>query len=62
MVEALVTRPEAIKISETLGDTMTILELRVAKEDLGRVIGKQAEPPNRSARSCWRWQRETIAG
>ena len=41
IVESLVTKPEAIEISETTGETMTILELRVAKEDLGRVIGKQ---------------------
>ena len=41
IVESLVTKPEAIEISETPGETMTILALRVAKEDLGRVIGKQ---------------------
>jgi predicted RNA-binding protein YlqC (UPF0109 family) len=41
IVESLVTNPEAIEISETTGETMTILELRVANEDLGRVIGKQ---------------------
>ena len=41
VVETLVTKPEAIEIAETLGETTTILELRVAKEDLGRVIGKQ---------------------
>jgi predicted RNA-binding protein YlqC (UPF0109 family) len=47
VVETLVTKPEAIEITETLGETTTILELRVAKEDLGRVIGKQG----RTARS-----------
>jgi predicted RNA-binding protein YlqC (UPF0109 family) len=41
IVEALVTRPDAIEISETQGDIMTIFELRVATEDFGRVIGKQ---------------------
>jgi uncharacterized protein len=28
-------------VKETHGDTASVLELRVAKEDLGRVIGKQ---------------------
>ena len=41
IVESLVTKPEAIEISETAGETMTIFELRVAKEDLGRVIGRE---------------------
>jgi uncharacterized protein len=41
IVESLVTKPEAIEISETVGETMTIFELRVAKEDLGRVIGRE---------------------
>jgi uncharacterized protein len=40
IVEALVTKPNAIEISETQGETMSIFELRVAKEDLGRVIGR----------------------
>ena len=40
IVEGLVTKPEAIEIIETPGDTLTIFELRVAKEDLGRVIGR----------------------
>jgi len=41
IVESLVTKPDAIEISETAGETMTIFELRVAEEDRGRVIGKQ---------------------
>ena len=41
IVQHLVTKPEAIQISETEGDTLSSLELRVAKEDVGRVIGKQ---------------------
>ena len=41
IVKSLVTKPEAIEITETVSGTMTILELRVAKEDTGRVIGKQ---------------------
>jgi len=37
----LVSRPEAVEVKETLGETASVLELRVAREDLGRVIGKQ---------------------
>jgi predicted RNA-binding protein YlqC (UPF0109 family) len=37
----LVNNPNAVEVRETQGNTASILELRVAKEDLGRVIGKQ---------------------
>jgi hypothetical protein len=37
----LVTQPDAVEVTETQGETASVLELRVAKEDLGRVIGKQ---------------------
>ena len=35
-----VYNPDAVAVKETKGDTASVLELRVAKEDLGRVIGK----------------------
>ena len=41
LVQQLVNNPDAVEVTETRGDTATLLELRVAKEDLGRVIGKQ---------------------
>jgi uncharacterized protein len=37
----LVNNPDAVEVKETQGDVASILELRVAKEDFGRVIGKQ---------------------
>jgi len=37
----LVNHPDAVEVTETQGETASVLELRVAKEDLGRVIGKQ---------------------
>jgi KH domain len=40
----LVNNPDAVEVSETQGATGSILELRVAKEDLGRVIGNRDEP------------------
>jgi predicted RNA-binding protein YlqC (UPF0109 family) len=41
VAQELVNHPEAVEVRETEGDTASIVELRVAKEDLGRVIGKQ---------------------
>ena len=37
----LVNNPDAVEVKETMGDTASVLELRVAREDLGRIIGKQ---------------------
>ncbi|MBT5261804.1 MAG: KH domain-containing protein, partial [Nitrospina sp.] len=41
MVKALVDKPEEVDLKEVEGEKTTVLELRVAKEDLGKVIGKQ---------------------
>jgi predicted RNA-binding protein YlqC (UPF0109 family) len=41
LAQQLVNNPEAVEVTETQGEAATLLELRVAKEDLGRVIGKQ---------------------
>ena len=41
IVQVLVDNPEQIEISEVEGDHITVLELRVAKEDIGKVIGKK---------------------
>ena len=43
MAKALVDKPDDVEIREIEGDVTTILELRVAKEDLGKVIGKQGK-------------------
>ena len=37
----LVNNPEAVEVRETQGQTASVLELKVAPEDLGRIIGKQ---------------------
>lgn len=47
MAKALVDFPEQVEVKEVVGDQTTVLELKVAKEDLGKVIGKQG----RTARS-----------
>ncbi len=41
LAQQLVNDPQAVDVKETQGDTASVLELRVAKEDLGRIIGKQ---------------------
>ncbi len=41
IAQALVDRPEEVNVTEVEGDQTLVLELKVAKEDLGKVIGKQ---------------------
>lgn len=41
LARSLVTNPEAVEVKESVNDNTSLLELRVAKEDLGRIIGKQ---------------------
>jgi predicted RNA-binding protein YlqC (UPF0109 family) len=41
LAKSLVNKPDAVEVKETEGDSTSVLELRVAKEDLGRIIGKQ---------------------
>jgi predicted RNA-binding protein YlqC (UPF0109 family) len=41
LAKSLVNNPDAVEVKETEGESATVLELKVAKEDLGRIIGKQ---------------------
>ncbi|MGD9506631.1 MAG: KH domain-containing protein [Syntrophobacteraceae bacterium] len=41
MAQALVDNPDQVRVSEIEGEQTSVIELRVAKEDLGKVIGKQ---------------------
>ncbi len=41
IAKSLVDRPESVVVKDTEGEKTTIIELRVAQEDLGKVIGKQ---------------------
>ena len=41
IVQAMVDNPDQVEIVEIEGDQTTVLELKVAKEDLGKVIGKK---------------------
>ena len=41
IAQALVDKPEMVSVTEIEGNQTSVLELKVAKEDLGKVIGKQ---------------------
>ncbi len=41
MSKALVDHPDQVSVAEVDGEQTTVIELKVAKEDLGKVIGKQ---------------------
>jgi predicted RNA-binding protein YlqC (UPF0109 family) len=41
VAKALVDHPEEVTVTEVDQDATTVLELRVAPQDLGKVIGKQ---------------------
>lgn len=41
ITSALVDDPDAVQVNETEEDGMITVELRVAKDDLGKIIGKQ---------------------
>jgi uncharacterized protein len=41
IAKALVDKPEDVTVTEIEGEQTSVIELKVAKEDLGKVIGKQ---------------------
>ena len=41
MARSLVDQPDKVSVNEVAGEQTTVVELSVAKEDLGKVIGKQ---------------------
>jgi predicted RNA-binding protein YlqC (UPF0109 family) len=41
IAKALVDNPEEVLVTEIEGEQTSVIELKVAKEDLGKVIGKQ---------------------
>jgi predicted RNA-binding protein YlqC (UPF0109 family) len=41
IAQALVDNPEQVQVNEIEGEQTSVIELKVAKEDLGKVIGKQ---------------------
>lgn len=41
IAKALVDHPEQVRVSEVRGENTAVIELTVAKEDMGKIIGKQ---------------------
>jgi len=41
IAQSLVDHPEQVEVTEVEGEKTSVIELKVAKEDLGKVIGKQ---------------------
>ena len=41
IAQALVDHPDQVSVSEVVGNQTSVMELKVAKEDLGKVIGRQ---------------------
>ena len=43
IVKALVDQPDEVSVNEIGGDHTSVLEVRVAQRDIGKVIGKQGK-------------------
>jgi hypothetical protein len=46
IVKSLADKPDAVHLSEIEGETSIMLELRVASEDMGRMIGREGRTIN----------------
>lgn len=43
IAKSLVDNPEKVEVTEVAGEQTAVLELKVAQEDLGKIIGKQGK-------------------
>jgi len=41
IAQALVDNPDEVDVTEVVGESTSVIELKVAKEDLGKIIGKR---------------------
>ena len=46
IAKALVDQPDKVEVKETEGETVTILEIKTAPEDVGKVIGREGRIAN----------------
>jgi len=46
IVKALVDKPDEVNVTETEGEFVTIIEVKVADEDAGKVIGREGRIAN----------------
>jgi hypothetical protein len=43
IAKSLVDQPDLVKVTEVEGETTSVIELSVVKEDIGKIIGKQGK-------------------
>ena len=43
IAKSIVDKPDSVEVTEIDGEENTVIEIRVAKEDLGKVIGKEGK-------------------
>lgn len=46
IAKALVDQPDHVRVTQTEGESVTILEIRVSPDDVGKVIGKEGRIAN----------------
>ena len=46
LVKALVDNPDQVKVTETSGNSVTVVEISVAATDVGKIIGKEGRIAN----------------
>ena len=46
IVKSLVDKPEAVSVAEVQGESVTIIEIKTAPEDSGKVIGREGRIAN----------------
>ncbi|MGC9521769.1 MAG: KH domain-containing protein [Anaerolineae bacterium] len=46
IAKSLTDKPEAVRVSESVGETVIMIELNVASEDMGRMIGRKGRTIN----------------
>ena len=43
IAKSLVDQPDLVKVTQVRGETTSVIELSVVKEDIGKIIGKQGK-------------------
>jgi uncharacterized protein len=46
IAKGLADEPDAVRVSESVGETTVTIEMRVASEDMGRMIGRKGRTIN----------------
>lgn len=46
IAKSLTDEPEAVRVSESVGETVIMIEMNVASEDMGRMIGRKGRTIN----------------